>query len=605
MGNRVKNNPLLSRADLEQAVVQLIEPLIPYLSQGKARLHLDETGATYCDAIAEMEGFARPLWAIIPMLASESRAIVPIWNIWREGIINGTDPAHPEYWGQIGSFDQRQVEMAVFGYGMAIAPKRFFFSLPAEAQTNLYRWLDQINRTELPNNNWTYFRVIVNAGFIACGLPHDEKRLEEDFATLEAHYLGDGWYWDRPGQIDYYIPWAFHYYGMIYARTMMHRDPERGMKLLERAKSIAPDIACWFDTSGEGLPYGRSMTYRFAQSAFFSALALADAECDALSYGQIKHLLLGNLRKWFQKPIFSRDGVLTIGYGYPSLLMSERYNAPGSPYWAMKAFACLALSEDHPFWQAEEMAYDAPAVIVQQHMRMLVTRSPDGSHVIAYPAGNSSAIHAHSEAKYEKFAYSTLFGFSVPKTMINLSGGAFDSMLALSEDNVHWHTRYQAKEYRISETCVYSAWAPMKDVSIQTEIYPHGEWHVRVHRIDTKRELQIAESGFAIARGAADEACSQLDPSRAMVRAPWGTSAIYPLRGYEDTQVMMPETNTNLMAPRTLLPMLRGKLEIGTHTLICAVLGTGEVVNTNVPQEALRPICDLLQCGKETEHVND
>lgn len=600
MGNTVSHNPLQIREQVELAVVQLIEPLLPYLSPGKARLHLDETGAAYSAAIAEMEGFARPLWAIVPMLASGSRMIEPIWSIWRKGITNGVDPEHEEYWGIINSYDQRQVEMAVFGYGMAIAPQAFFFSLPEQTQKNLYTWLDQINHTELYHNNWIYFRVLVNIGFIACGLPYDEARLKQDFSELEKHYVGDGWYHDLPGQVDYYTPWAFHYYGLIYAKVMKKRDPERSAQLLERAKAIAPDIACWFDATGEALPYGRSLTYRFAQCAFFAALAMAEGESDTLRYGQMRRLILGNLRKWLRKPIFSRDGVLTIGYGYPNLLMAEGYNAPGSPYWAMKAFACLALRAEHPFWQAQEEAYEAPAVSVQQHMRMLVTRSNDGSHVIAYPAGNCCEAHAHCEAKYEKFAYSTRFGFSVPKTQINLGGGAFDSMLALSEDGVHWHTRYQAKEYEIDENRVYSLWSPMKDVRVETEIYPQGEWHLRVHRIETKRALQIAEGGFAIARVEEKEIRQKADCQSACVAAPWGTSAIQALIGYENTQVFAPDTNTNLMAPRTLLPMLRGTLEPGRHMLICTVLGTGKETESAVPQSILRRISDMLQSsGKE------
>jgi len=572
MSNCVKNNPMITRSDVEMAVLQLIEPLIPQLSPGKARLHLGDTGAAYDDDIAQMEAFARPLWAIVPLLAGGSQAISHIWNIWSEGIGNGTDPQHPEYWGEIGSYDQRQVEMAVFGCGMALAPERFFFSLPEKTQQNLYRWLNQINHTELYSNNWMYFRVLVNTGFIACGLPHDEARLESDFAALETHYLGDGWYYDLPGQLDYYTPWAFHYYGLIYARVMKDRDPQRSAQLLERAKQIAPDIACWFDASGEAIPYGRSLTYRFAQSAFFSALAMAEGENAALSCGQMKHLLLSNVRKWLKKPIFTRDGVLTIGYGYPNLLMAEGYNAPGSPYWAMKAFACLALPESHPFWLAKEEPYDAPAISVQRHMRMLVSRSEDGSHVIAYPAGNCCEAHAHCDAKYEKFAYSTAFGFSVPKTQKNLAGGAFDSMLALSEDEVYWHTRYQAKEYALEEDRVTSLWRPLAGVRVRTQIIPAGNWHLRIHDIETSRWLYAAEGGFAMENGR--EAVAALEEKQAMVSAPWGVSAIRALQGYDRAEAVRPEPNTNLMKPRTLLPTLRACLAPGRHVLCCAVYGS-------------------------------
>ena len=86
MGNIVSLNPLRTHADVERAAVQLIEPLIPLLSPGKARLHLGETGAVYPADIAEMEAFARPLWAIVPMLAGGCEAVEPIWAHWKQGL---------------------------------------------------------------------------------------------------------------------------------------------------------------------------------------------------------------------------------------------------------------------------------------------------------------------------------------------------------------------------------------------------------------------------------------------------------------------------------------------------------------------------------------
>lgn len=42
----------------------------------------------------------------------------------------------------------------------------------------------------------------------------------------------------------------------------------------------------------------------------------------------MKGLIARHLRTWLKRPIFDRDHVLTIGYGYPNLTMAERYNAP-------------------------------------------------------------------------------------------------------------------------------------------------------------------------------------------------------------------------------------------------------------------------------------
>lgn len=89
---------------------------------------------------------------------------------------------------------------------------------------------------------------------------------------------------------------------------------------------------------GAEIPFGRSLTYRFAHAAFFAAYAFAGAQNESIPWGAVRHTVLTNLHHWFQYPITNAAGVLTIGYQYPNLLMSERYNAPGSPYWAFKAF---------------------------------------------------------------------------------------------------------------------------------------------------------------------------------------------------------------------------------------------------------------------------
>ena len=90
------------------------------------------------------------------------------------------------------------------------------------------------------------------------------------------------------------------------------------------------------------------MTYRFACAGYFAALAFADEE--ALPWGEIKGYYLRHLRWWARHPIVDRSGVLTVGYGYANLFMSENYNSAGSPYWALKAFLPLALPKIHPFW---------------------------------------------------------------------------------------------------------------------------------------------------------------------------------------------------------------------------------------------------------------
>lgn len=590
MSNPVADNPLRTREDVERAAVELLSPLASLLSPGRARLHLGETGAVYPAYIAEMEAYSRPLWAIVPMLMGGCEAVEPLWALWREGLRNGTDPAHPEYWGEIVDFDQRMVEMAVMGMALCLIPERFFFAFPKEVQANIYAWLSQINRFDMPKNNWLFFRVLVNIGFMKNGLAYDAERLDTDLALIETHYEGDGWYFDYPDQREYYTFWAFHYYGLIYAHVMEAEDPERCARYRERARTLAPRFALWFDRKGHALPYGRSLAYRFAESAFFAMLAFDGQATDAVDYGVMKHILLSNMREWFQRPIFTRDGVLTIGYGYPNLIMGEGYNAPGSPYWALKVFAVLALPADHPFWLAEEKPFAGQTQpFLEEHARLLLTFAEDGSHVQAFEAGNHAEGHAHDDAKYEKFCYSTAFAFSVPKSATLLLRGAYDSMLVFSEEGTMWHGRYGVEAYSLLSDRVWFRWKPFRGVTVETTLYPVGEWHLRVHRIRSDRPMLAAEGGYAIQRERGQASLSfEADAAHAVAHGAWGLSGLRALQGYDWGEVLAPEPNTNLLYPRTLLPTLHAKIPAGESVLVCAVLGAvtdGEYKWSRVPGE--------------------
>ena len=593
----LQNNPLRTRRDMARAAADMIRPLTGCLTPGKARLYVGEGSAHYAEDVAGMEGFSRVLWALVPMQAGKCEEAEEFWPLWREGIIHGTDPAHEEYWGDIRDSDQRMVEMAVIGTGLCFAPERFYGELTPAQRENLCRWLDQINRYDMPKNNWRFFRILVNLGFLRAGRPAREERLREDLDMMEAHYTRDGWYFDYPTKRDYYTLWGFHYYSLLYAAAMRDADPARCERFLERARLIAPRFACWFDRQGRALPYGRSLTYRFAQSSFFSALAFAGVTADGMDYGEIKGLLLRNLRWWLRMPIFDRGGALTVGYGYPNLCAAEGYNAPGSPYWGMKAFFVLALPEDHPFWQAEEKPYTPPPVFLDEQVRLLLTRDRENRQVVAYTAGNHAWEHMHEDEKYEKFAYSTQFAFSVVKEAATLEKGAFDSMLAVRRAGKDlWHARSGCDSFSLTPEQVRFTWSPMEGVTIGTVILPCGMWHLRRHVIRADMPLEIAEGAFAVRRDwAGARPCDRVEtavrsgPGEAQASGAFGTSAVFALAGYETGTVIRPEPNTNLMYPRTVLPMLRASLPAGESTLLCAVFSdAGDCPQREVPEEVLR-----------------
>ncbi len=252
------------------------------------------------------------------------------------------------------------------------------------------------------------------------------------------------------------------------------------------------------------------------------------------------------------------------------------------------------------------MCFQAQHLHCQTNSQMLIARSADGGHVMAYPAGNTAIGLEHGEAKHEKFVYSTIFGFSVPKTLYGLSGGAFDNVLALSEDQQSYHPRYRNRMTEISPDHIGSTWEPLPGVRVETTIYPHLEWHVRVHHIYTDRKLYAAEGGFAIRREAeTDErydskermtAQKTVTATTASVIALYGISGIRALRGYHRAEIIEAQPNTNLMSPRTLIPTLHAVLEAGESVLVSMVYGT----MTGTEEDWMKPPVELMYTAEKS-----
>jgi hypothetical protein len=572
----IQKNPLKSREDLIEAVKQMVNPLKPYYSKGRAHLDLGSTGASYSDDIAGLEGFSRVLWGLVPLLAGGGNS--EIWDICLQGIKNGTNPAHEEYWGEITDFDQRAVEMAAFGYALALIPEKVWNPLNDLEKENLFTWLNQINQISVYDCNWLFFPVMVNLGFKVAGLPYDREKVRKNLEKIDEFYLDEGWYADGvEAHCDYYVPFAIHFYSLFYAKLMDKEDPERAKKYRNRAATFAKDFIYWFSSDGSALPYGRSLAYRFSQSAFWSALVYAGVE--PFSLGEMKGLILRNLRWWFKQPIFDTNGLLTIGYCYPNLVMAENYNAPGSPYWALKTFLLLALPKEHPFWQEEEKPLPClKEKVVQKSPRFILCRQEERGHTVAFNAGyKHTNEHPHAGAKYEKFAYSNLFGFSVPKAEWGLSQGAFDSMLAVSEGDNLFRGKKTCVDFSVSENVIYTNWKPFVDVDIKTWLVAGAPWHIRIHCIEAGRAIDYADGGFALGLANKEHQHQKaeviLNKQECLARLPWGASGIQSIYGNGQPDLISPNANTNLIHSRTVIPTVRGSLKPGTHWIINAVFG--------------------------------
>ncbi|MBS3847314.1 DUF2264 domain-containing protein [Devosia sp. BSSL-BM10] len=565
--NPLSGNPLTSRDDVVGGLHALFDPLLPYFSEGGARVRLDGAAAHFDRAAADLEGFARPLWGLTPLAVGGGS--FEHWELYRRGLANGTDPEHPEYWGAVNSTDQRMVELAAIGFTMRMVPQHVWAPLSQKAKDNLAAYLLHARQFDYADNNWKFFRILVDLGLEECGVDFDRSLTEKYLEELDGFYLGEGWYRDgNVRRIDHYIPFAMHFYGLIYAK-LARGDEKRVAAYKERAVAFAKDIRHWFDEDGGTLAFGRSLTYRFACGGFWGALAFADVE--ALPWGEIKGQFMRHLRWWADKPIAHGNGVLSVGYGYPNLFMSESYNSAGSPYWALKAFLPLALGADHPFWTAEE----TPAVIDEtpiplKHPGMVMMHTK--GNVVALSSGQQNWQMRNGTEKYAKFVYSSRYGFSVEVDERAYHQGAFDGALAFSDDGRHYRVRETNEVAQIAGDTLYARWKPWSDVSVETWLLPANPWHIRVHRITTPRALHATEGGFAIGRADLNADRLREEAGRAVAHSATDLSVIVDLAGTRDGRTQKAYPNTNLIVSKTLVPQLRGDIAAGTTVLVTAAM---------------------------------
>lgn len=496
----MKDRKLNSREDYVKLVLDILSPLKNHYSEGCARLRLGETFAHYDIGATYMEAFSRPLWALVPMWAGKTKED-DFAKIYRKGLINGTNPNADEYWGECTSFDQRFVEMAAIAYGIMFAPEVIWDPLSPSEKSNLAEYLNKINKHPLPVCNWILFAVLVNIALRKVGYPYDDKMLKEYLDGLETFYIGDGWYTDGDSnQKDYYISFAIHFYSLIYSMVCEKEDRERCKLYKDRAMTFAKQFIYWFDKDGDAIPFGRSTTYRFSQVSFFSACIIAGIEPFPLPV--MKGLIERHLRSWLSRDIFDRDGILTIGYGYPNLMIGERYNAPGSPYWGMKVFAFLMLPEDHPFWNMDSAEYPEEILCKpmssQPYADMLLYNY--GNHTCAFTPGVFSPNgHGHTVEKYGKFAYDSKFSVSMSRSQYEVCEAVPDNMLAFIIDG-YVYVRRICMEHEITRDSVISLWSPYKGITVRTIIIPKPWGHVRVHEIDSEIDVTALDCGFSVRR---------------------------------------------------------------------------------------------------------
>ncbi len=545
-----------TKIDYQDMMLRMLNPLKRHYTPECAGVNIGATRAWYGVEAQMMESFSRPLWALGPYWHGGGHD-AEFEQIARRGLTAGTDPENGEFWGTPGECDQRFVEMAAISCSIMLAPEVVWEPLSGTQKDNLAAYLYTINEHEQCKNNWQYFNVLTNLALRSVGRRYSPERMESALALIDTMYNGDGWYIDgTDGTVDYYNPFALHYYGLLYSVFNGENDPERAELFKSRAERFAQDFIYWFADNGAALPIGRSLTYRFAQSAFWSACIFAGVK--PFSVGVMKGIISRNLEYWNSLPIYDNDDLLTIGYAYPNIMMAEHYNAPGSPYWAMKTFLVLALSDEHEFWSAEneplpplDEIHKIPAA------GMIITRA--GENVTAYTTGHYENENlGHTDAKYGKFAYSTVGGFSVPYSSNTIFEAAPDNMTAFAKDG-HIFVKRRCIRGEIEGDNIVIDWSPIKGIDVHTTIIPQIWGHKRITEVTSDCECVMYECGTSIEYNR--DTKTEVNENSASIFTDGVESSV---QG-SSCNILHTAQNTNILYPDVLMPYARYEVKTGTQ----------------------------------------
>lgn len=247
---------------------------------------------------------------------------------------------------------QQTVETSALVICLWVSKEEIWDTYTREEQDQIAEFLSGYAHGNTVPQNWRLFNMLDLAFLYNEGYPINERIMLEHAQAILSYYAGDGWYRDGHS-FDYYSCWAFNVYAPIwnvwYGYEHMPAVAERFEAISNELMKTYPDF---FDRDGFTNMWGRSNIYRnAATSAFEGNLLLRRSTIDP---GLARRISSGSLLQFLTREDFRSDGIPTLGfYGQFSPLV-QGYSCAESPFWLGKAFLCLHLPENHPFWTAVE-----------------------------------------------------------------------------------------------------------------------------------------------------------------------------------------------------------------------------------------------------------
>ena len=263
--------------------------------------------------------------------------------------------------------------------------------------------------------NWRLFNMLDLAFLKSEGYGIDEDIMVSHASQILAYYAGDGWYRDGHS-FDYYSCWAFQFYAPLWNRWYGYENmPYVAAKFEQYSNELMKTYPDFFDRDGFTNMWGRSCIYRFASVSAFDGNMLLNKP--TVNYGLARRITAGSLLQFLTRDDFLDGCVPSLGFYRRFNPLVQGYSCAESVFWIGKAFMCLHLPANHPFWTTAEnngsweellkgnvksTVLDSPALAVTNH-------AANGTTVLRTGKVEKSKGDRHSVWNYGKLCYSTKY----------------------------------------------------------------------------------------------------------------------------------------------------------------------------------------------------
>ena len=329
----------LGRAAYDTVGGHLLEGFLAYRGDELSLAYYPGATSWHGRRVDAEEGFSRMLpFAAAWLAAGGADAIMTatgpesLARALRDGLVNGTDPDHPGYWGWPGPFDQRIVEGSDIALGLWLARDRVWPMLDEAQRARLLAWLRAAARTHVFQGTWQLFPVLIErvVDYFGGSTEQTRARARTGYERFLDLHRGGGWYYDMPRGFDYYNAWGMHYAMFWIDQIDPYWDPDR---IRPRLVEFAEFFRHLFGPQGSPI-MGRSLCYRLALPA--PILAAAMVAPDRVAPGEAMRALDATWSHYLARGAV-QQGRITQGVCGDDLALVDGYTGPASCLWSLRS----------------------------------------------------------------------------------------------------------------------------------------------------------------------------------------------------------------------------------------------------------------------------